>query len=373
MPTGARNDTPNLNRVERLAAPETEPEESPWRQEMDERTFLALMHRVASLGHGAPHGFGQARSLWDDAGDARSVRTSLDTLRALAQAQLAAALVAHRRALIRWVLLRCEAGRDTAAWREVDTLAFAGTGRHGLAHDSLGAWLVHAPLVPDDTARLADWLDHTHACQVLARPGWQGLLRPCWHDGLVQWCLQSREDLLVQPDEHPQGLAELDTSVVCAAAVVHGGASSTDLQWRSNLDAQASRRVMACVMKMEFLGAMAMGQGVQDRGAARTDALQGSPDPCGDVAARHAWSALLDSLNRPLTDLTLPGLAEARKAFSDALVHASQRLIDGLGGVGQVHDAVLEPLLREQHLLRRMAGGVSALPGLIRGLSRHVA
>lgn len=374
-----------LDEVERLATQEIQPRAAPWERVMDAPTFHRLMGSVAGLGLFPDVPQGDAPGLWSDLGDATSVKLSLGILRELAQGNAAVALAAHRRALAQWVLTTCGAAAEITSVIPIDKLAFASTGHHGLARESLGTWLAQRPLSPDDVCMLDDWLDRTHASQIWAAPGWQGLLWPCWRDGVVQWCVQSRQTLLVQLDAHPHGLSELDIGAVCSAAAIRGDTMGTDIVWRSTLDADTSRSLMAQVLKMEFMAAMAMGLGVLDRGAVLAREFAGIRRQGGHLIERHPavqemlcdiattqhqLQTLLAAFERPLNDTALTDIAATRKAISDALVHASHQVMQVHGGVGYMRDAGPEKLVREQHMLRWMAGGVVALPLLLSGLQR---
>lgn len=385
MPLDASDVTLILDEVERLATQEIQPGAAPWERVMDAATFHQLMQGVAGLGLFPDVPLDDAPGLWSDLGDAQSVKLSLGILRELAQGNAAVALAAHRRALARWVLTTCGAPDGITTETPTDKLAFAGTGHHGLARESLGNWLAQQPLTQDDARMLDDWLDRTaHASQVWAVPGWQGLLWPCWCDGLVQWCVQSREFLMVKLDAHPHGLSELDI----ASVRVDGDLLGLSCHWRSNLNADASRQLMANVLKMEFMAAMAIGLGVLDRGAALAREFAGirrqgghfiERHPavqemlCDIDTTRHQLQGLLAAFDRPLNDMALTDVAATRKATSDALVHASHQVIQVHGGVGYMRDAGPEKLVREQHMLRLMAGGIVALPLLLSGLQRSNA
>ncbi len=388
MPLDASDVTLILDEVERLSTHDIQPRAMPWERMMDAPTFHQLMGCVEELGlfPDVPHE--DTAGLWSDLGDPYTVRLSLGILRALARGNAAVALAAHRRALAQWVLTTCGSAPEVTALIPIDKLAFAATGHYGLARESLGAWLAQRPMSPDDARMLDDWLDRTHASQIWASPAWQGLLWPCWHDGLVQWCVQSRTSLVVQRDAHPHGLGELDIGAVCSAAAIQGDAMHPDVLWRSNLDADASRQMMSAVLKMEFMAAMAMGLGVQDRGAALAREFAGIRRQGGNVIERHPavqemlcdiattqhqLQGLLAALDRPLDDIALSDIAATRKVTSDALIHASHQVIQVHGGVGYMRDAGPEKLVREQHMLRLMAGGVAALPLLLSGLQRSQA
>lgn len=377
-----------LDEVERLAKQEIQPRTTPWERVMDAATFHQLMGSMEGLGLFPDVPIEDAPGLWSDLGDARSVQLSLGILRQLAQGNAAVALAAHRRALAQWVLTTCGAADDVTTVIPIDKLAFASTGHHGLARESLGTWLAQKPLSPDDVCMLDDWLARTHASQIWASPDWQGLLWPCWRDGLVQWCVQSRQSLLVQLDAHPHGLGELDIGAVCSAAKVNEDVLDAGILWRSNLDAHASRQLMAKVLKMEFMAAMAMGLGVLDRGAVLArefaairrqggELIERHPAVqemlCDIAVTQHQLQGLLAAFDRPLNDIALSDVVATRKATSDALVHASHQVIQIHGGVGYMRDAGPEKLVREQHMLRLMAGGVLALPLLLSGLQRSNA
>lgn len=388
MPLDASDVTLMLDEVGRLSTQAIQPQATPWERVMDAPTFHQLMAGVEGLGLFPEVALDDSPGLWSDLGDAMSVQLSLGILRALAKGNAAVALAAHRRALVQWVLTVCGAADEVTSMMPVDKVAFASTGHHGLARESLGRWLAQATLSPDDVSMLGDWLDRSHASQVWASPGWQGLLWPCWRDGLVQWCVQPRHALLVQRGAHPLGLNELEIGAVCSRAAVHDGEADSALVWRSSLDADASRQLMANVLKMEFLAAMAMGLGVQDRGAALAREFAGirrqggtliERHPavqqmlCDIAASQHQLQNLLGAFGRPLHELSLTDIALTRKASSDALVHACHQVIQVHGGLGYMRDAGPEKLVRDQHMLRWMAGGVVALPLLLSGLQRSQA
>lgn len=389
MPLDASDVTLILDEVQRLVAEEIQPRTAQWERAMEATTFHQLMGCVANLGLFPDVPLDDTPGLWSDLGDAQAIKLSLGVLRELAGGNAAVALAAHRRALAQWVLATCDAPDELSARIPVDKLAVVAVGHYGLARESLGRWLAQMPLTDDDANLLGDWLDRSaHATQVWATPEWQGLLWPCWCDGLVQWRVQARQTVQVMRDFNPHGLGELDTASVCSPEAANGHAVSPDTLWCSKLDANAARQLMANVLKMEFMAAMAIGLGVLDRGAALAREFAAIRRQGGSFIERHPAvqemlcdisttqqlvQRLLASFDLPLNDIALADAAAARWSTSRALVHASHQVIQIHGGVGYMRDAGPEKLVREQNMLRLMAGGAQALPLFLGGLQRSLS
>ena len=367
-----------LGELAQFVRREVQPRIGPWERTMDAATLQQLLGSVAELGllpaadaHALP---GDAAGLWTPLDDGQATSLSLGLLRELACGNAALALACHRRALLSWLLAELGFVSDGAA----PAIALHTLGHHGLARGSLGNWLGgESRLSGGDEAMLADWLDREdHSCQLWAESSWQRVLWPVWSEGAIQWALVAAADLRVQASAAPHGLNELSLSTVQLR-----GRQPPLLQ--SALELQASRRLYGRVLKMELLGAMAMGLGVLQRGRELARDFAAIRRQGGRVIDQHPAvqqmlseidgscrlvEQLLQGFARPLDEIGLADLVAARMASSDALLQASHQVIQAYGGIGYMRDAGPEKLVRDQQVLRQLAGGAQALPLFLHAL-----
>jgi hypothetical protein len=371
-----------LDELAQFVRREVEPRVSPWERTMDAAALQHLLGSVGELGvlpRQADDGNAcESPALWSDPQDAQGMALSLGLLRELARGNAALALACHRRALRHWLLDELGFRQGGALPVDESRLALLTHGHYGLARGSLGQWLSgRSVLSRDDDALLADWLDReSNGSMLCAEPGWQGVLWPVWSQQTLQWALEPAANLQLQASAAPHGLNEL---TLCT--VRHPGRQPPALL--SALDPLQSRTLYARLLKMEFLGAMAMGLGVLLRGRELAQDYAAIRRQGGAVIERHAAvqqmlsdidgscrlvERLLHSFAQPLDEIELGDVVAARGSSSDALLRASHQVIQTYGGIGYMRDAGPEKLARDQQMLRQYAGGVQALPLFLHSL-----
>lgn len=341
---------------------------------MDACTMHRLLGELGDIGVLPAVSDSDSPGLWTDVEDARSVQLSLGLLRHIGQRSAAIAFAAHRRSLARWLIGQVP---GLTALDDLSDVALAMFGHHGLARGGLGRWLSdEMPLTADDKVMLEDWLDFKgNQAAVWATPHWQHLIMPTWREGQVQWAFYQHHHLDVTSHLSPHGLEELEISSVRTL-----GQQSAAV---SKLSARDSRRLYASLLKMEYLGLMAIGLGVLSRGHGLARDFASIRRQGGALINQHAavqimlsditsTEQLLDNLmsgfGRALSSIRLDEVASARYSTSELLVSATHQVIQIHGGIGYMRDAGPEKFVRDQNMLRLAAGGAWALPLFISGL-----
>lgn len=368
-----------LDEVGRFASERILPQSARYEHPMDASTVHRLLGELGDIGVLPAASDNESPGLWTDVEDARSIQLSLGLLRHLGQRSAAIAFAAHRQSLSRWLLSQVKGLTELDELSDVALVMF---GHHGLARGSLGRWLSdEMPITTDDKALLEDWLDFkNNQAAVWSTPHWQHLIMPTWIGGQVQWACYQHHQLALTPHVAPHGLEELEIS--SARSLGQQPASV------SQLPANDSRRVYASLLKMEYLGLMAIGLGVLSRGRCLARDFAAIRRQGGALINQHAavqimlsditsteqlLENLMSGFGRALSSIRLEEVASARYSTSELLVKASHQVIQVHGGIGYMRDAGPEKFVRDQNMLRLTAGGAWALPLLISGLKEGQA
>ena len=86
-----------------------------------------------------------------------------------------------------------------------------------------------------------------------------------------------------------------------------------------------------------------------------------------DIAFRQAEMSI-SILSRPIDDISLSEVLEIRAAMHPLLSHAANQCIQAQGGIGYMRDVGTEKILRDQNMLRMIAGGIREIPLVLAGL-----
>lgn len=368
-----------LDEVERFALERIAPASTQYEKGLDHGLLLRLGVELADLGLLPTNAQDDGSGLWAEPDDDGNVRLSLGCLQTLARASAGLALMCHRQALSGWLLRQCGC---SVAQVSVSDVALVPVGHYGLARDSLGRWLGQSSEFCETDARLlADWLAwDRHDATLWSSPGWTHLLWPVWDGESIQWSLMPRHQLGITPRRAAHGLNELQTALV-RRQTSEGRCITAQAENRA-------RRQYQTLLKMEFLGLMAIGRGVLAQGSRLAHDFAAVRRQGGDIIRRHPAvqillseissaeamvEGVLASYGRGLDRVPLAAIASARLRTSDALVQASHQVVQVHGGVGYMRDVGPEKLVRDQNMLRLTAGGVQALPLLLAGLKEACA
>lgn len=308
--------------------------------------------------------------IWENSAQAQAVGFSSGALRVLALACPGLAFAWHRFALAR--LVAAETGLRLAA-SELQGSVLLPTGHYGLSRTSLGAWLKGAAWCAEDRALLADWLDRgAHPVTLSAPRDWSGIVWPLWRGDRIAWAHVARSQLAVRELEQ-HGLDEL------------GGFSLSQPVPSAScaeMDEHKSRLLYQRVLKLDMLGLLAIGAGALDRGQAlaldyAAIRRQGGKAIIGHAAvqimladmemAQQLTGMALATFTKPVDELDLGMLAATRASTSAALCHAANQVMQVHGGIGYMRDAGAEKLVRDQNMLKLMAGGVRDIHGFLAG------
>ena len=300
-------------------------------------------------------------SIWEHVEDEHAMAFNLGALRHIAGASTGLALAWHRQALARAVAVEMGWTLDSGQLRRAHLIP---TGHYGLARISLASWLATGRASPEDHSLLADWLGRNdHATQMYAPSNWRSLIWPVWQRDRISWQHIERSALTVDMGKPQHGLDELRGFTIASRA----GATQT-----ADLDADASRSLYIRLLKMEFLGLLAIGAGALDRGQklARDYATirkQGGKLIICHPAVQQMLSDIdialgqadmtLRALARPLAELDLGEIAACRATLSPLLCQAANQVMQVHGGIGYMRDAGPEKLLRDLNMLRLLSGG----------------
>jgi len=311
-------------------------------------------------------------SLWEDVAGSGAMAFNMGLLRLVGRANAGLAFAWHRYALARHVMsaLDIQAGGDATV---LDT-ALLSTGHYGLAQASLGKYLA-GECAAEDKPKLQDWLDRQRKPGVLtAVPVWQSVLWPVWQDGRIGWQLAPRSRMQVETLSSQHGFDDL---------------SSFRVQLESTADVPVhivpsdDGMFYARVLMLDMLGLLAIGAGALARAQDMTVDFTSVRRQGGKVIGGHAAvqqmlgelemavqqaDAGIQRLSRPLDRLSMREVASARATTHSLLCQAANQAVQAHGGLGYMRDLGAEKIVRDQNMLKLLAGGTRELPLLLAGL-----
>lgn len=339
-------------------------------------TLTALSAEAAELGLLPAPGADPGYTLWEHCDHANAMQFNLGLLQLVARANAGIAFAWHRAALARAAAAPTGAplaDAHLAGGKVLDT-AIVTTGHLGLARAELARFL--RPQGPRaDRALLADWLDRgRHATTVITTASWQQLVWPVWHEDTIRWQSATRQQLQVEACRAQHGLDELAAFRVRLAPDAH----ATLLP-----EGGDARHTYERLLKLDMLGLMAIGAGALrhawDLAAGYAAIRKQGGKVIGDHPAvqimlgemEMAWhqaSGALARFARPLDEIALKEVAAQRVSTHGALCHGANQGVQVHGGVGYMRDVGAEKIVRDQNMLRLLAGGTREIPLLLAGL-----
>lgn len=330
---------------------------------------LALLTQEAGVLGILPISEEEGFSIWEHTDVAQAMAFNMGALRHIAFASAGVAFAWHRMALARFACVQL--GVETV---DPQAMILVLTGHYGLARNSLARWLHSDPLFVEDHDLLKDWLDRAaHATTIYAPQNWKCLVWPIWTGEHITWRCVERTALGVTAAKAQHGFDELT-----GFAVLQGADAGQTIQ----LAPDASREIYARLFKLDMLGFLAIGSGVLDRGQALARDYAGIRRQGGRTIvehpavqhmlseieiARHNVDMALAAFSHPVDKLDVGAVASARASLSPALCHAASQVVQVHGGIGYMRDAGAEKLLRDQNMLKLMAGGTRELHAFLAG------
>lgn len=354
--------------TQRIAAAVERPETP-----LSHNTLTALSAEAAGLGLIPAPGAAPGYALWEHCDHANAMQFNLGLLQLVARANAGVAFAWHRSALAR------SAATLTGALpgQSVLDTALVTTGHLGLARAELARFL--RPQGPRaDGALLSDWLDRRrHDTTVITTASWQHLVWPVWHGDTIRWQCAARAQLQVEPRRAQHGLDEL------AAFSVRLAPDADAALLPEAGDARDARQAYERMLKLDMLGLMAIGAGALRHAWELAAGYAAIRKQGGKVIGDHpavrimlgeiemAWqqaSGALARLSRPVDDIPLNEVAAQRAVTHGALCHGANQGVQVHGGVGYMRDVGAEKIVRDQNMLKLLAGGTRDIPLLLSGL-----
>ncbi len=294
--------------------------------------------------------------LWQDTATPAVLSFNIELLRQAARISGGVAFYWHRLALAGRLL------QHTGLVYEgpLAALTLQPQGHYGLARKALPAWLSGASLVDGLDQTILDWVDfEQHWLSIHASPEWQGVLVPQWEDGLMQWALHSREDMVIDSKPAAAGFDEL------ATFHLHAPPSMT----RSQLQDADARRIHRELLTLDAIGLMAIALGSLERAQTLAHTYSRERRQGGARIIEHPAVRLMladisgatssaESILRQLaaSALDLAATLRLRATVHPLLCRGANQAIQVHGGIGYMRDCGVEKVWREQLTLRRVNG-----------------
>lgn len=360
-----------LNEVERFARERIATIAARPQSPIDAHQLALLTQDACELGILPLATVGDGFSIWEHNDDAQAMAFNTGALRHIAQASPGLAFAWHRLALTRCLCVQLGVALEA---NELQGMLLVPTGHYGLGRNSLAKWLKAAALSAQDKHLLADWLDRAaNTTTVYAPKDWRSLVWPVWTGEDIAWRQVERTALNVQSTQAQHGFDELTGFSISQPS----GAGKT-----MALEPDAARAIYARLFKLDLLGLLAIGAGALDHGQALARGYAGIRKQGGKVIAehpavqhmlsdieitRHRVDMALAALALPVDGLDVGAVAAARATISPALCHAANQVMQVHGGVGYMRDVGPEKLLRDQNMLKLMAGGTREIHAFLAG------
>lgn len=314
-------------------------------------------------------------ALWDDMSSAGSMTFNIGFLQTLAQTNASLAFAWHRHSLAIQLLRSAKKPVSTTPSLSVSLLS---TGRFGLGRHAFAYYLsADDKETPNSDMQLllADWLDRTQPAVLVAPEQWESVVWPVWQDDGIKWQWITREQLQVTAERRQHGFDELEGYSISTAQP-----NATYLELPGSDKDQASQ-----VLKQDFIGMLAIAAGSLKRAALATEEFTALRQQGGSAINQHPAvqqmlcdidGALfqveqsLQGLCKPLKNVSLKEVFHHRLTLQPLLCHAANQAMQAHGGVGYMQDVGIEKVLREQNMLRVLAGGLLEMPLAINALRR---
>ncbi len=352
---------------ERIASQATRPEHP-----LDPQTLQQLSIEALDLGL-LPQIEGEGFALWEHTESQGAMAFNIGFLQTVAQANAALAFAWHRQAMA--VNLLKASGSNTKLNNPLE-VTFLSAGRFGLGRSSLGRYLTTSEEVSvddEDAVLLLDWLGSEQPSVLIAPDQWQHLVWPIWENNCMRWQLVTREELNVTLERRQHGFDELSAFKVSADQNMHAYLGLP----------QSPKELVQQILKQDFIGLMAIGAGALKRAEQQASAYtamrkQGGvsihnhpavqqmlADIDGAMLQANNW---LQLFSRPLAATSLSEVLHARMQLQPQLCQAANQAMQAHGGVGYMQDVGIEKVVRDQNMLRMLAGGLLEIPLLLSGL-----
>lgn len=316
-------------------------------------------------------------ALWEHTESQGAMTFNIGFLQTLSEANTALAFAWHRQALAMTLL---KASNSKINITNPLDISFLSTGHYGLGRMSFGRYLAteqEEQIASEDVAVLQDWLDPEQPSVLIAPAEWQSLVWPVWKNNSVRWQLVQREKLNVSVQRRQHGFDELAAFKVCGNKNNH----------RYLELSQPPKALAQQLLKQDIIGLLAIGAGSLKRVAQQTIEYTAIRKQGGHTIQSHPavqqmlveiQGALLQVENalqlcsRPLATIRLTDLLHYRMQLQPQLCHAASQAMQAHGGVGYMLDVGIEKGLREQNMLRMLAGGLLGIPLLLSALQESV-
>lgn len=363
-----------LNEVDSFAservASETKCPEFP----IDEKTLHTLSEEAAQLGLIPLPDSDEEFGLWQGMGDLASMTFNIKLLKSVAEANAGVAFAWHRHALASKLL------KDSNQKLEINNIydvAIVTTGHYGLAQSYLGNYL-NSQATPECASFLQDWLDREHHDTVITTSSsWRFLICPVWIKEDICWSVIPREKLQVQACAPQHGFDELSTFKFKSLDTI-----DSYLEFDSN-EEDGCKHNFEHLLKSDLIGILAIATGalkrsrrlafeytsIRKQGGKVINKHHAVQQMLGeiDIAVRQAEMSL-SILTRSIDDISLSEVLEIRAAMHPLLSHAANQCVQAQGGIGYMRDVGTEKIVRDQNMLRMIAGGIREIPLVLAGL-----
>lgn len=340
-------------------------------QPIDAVTLTHLSQEALNLGF-LPQPSEQGFALWDKVNSLGAMTFNIGFLQTLAQDNASLAFAWHRYALAAQLL------RNAKAQVSIDqplSMSLLSTGRFGLGRNALSHYLTTSESeAPSQNIQvlLADWLDRSQPAVLIAPEQWQSVVWPVWENKAVRWQWITREQLRVQTERRQHGFDELNAYQISSKEIIE---QSLDLPL-------ASKQQTINILKQDFIGLLAIATGSLKRAALQTQEFTVLRQQGGMAIQKHPAvqqmlsdiqgavlqaETVLQSLCRPLNKINLKEVLQWRLLLQPQFCHAASQAMQAHGGVGYMRDVGIEKVLREQNMLRMLAGGLLEIPLFLDG------
>jgi len=334
-------------------------------------TLIDLSTEAAELGL-IPSEAEPEFGIWAHCDQAAAMAFNVGFLQHIGYANTGIAFAWHRASLARKIA--CELGMNVSNQDVLDT-SLVTTGHYGLAQAQLGKFL-SANSEEADTSIITDWLDREHHQTTMVAPAsWETLLWPVWRNDAISWEMVSRKEALTTLCRAQHGFDELNSFLVC-----HHQKNKPIF----HVTPKDSRAFYERALKLDMIGLLSIGAGAINRAwdyayeyanirkqggkmIAHHAAVQ---HMLGDIRmTRHHAENALHQLTCPVNDLSLSKVAALRAAMHPMFCHAANQAMQVHGGIGYMRDAGLEKIVRDQNMLKLLAGGLREIPLLLAELN----
>ena len=341
---------------------------------IDEKTLYSLSEEAAQLGLIPLPNSEEEFGLWQGVGDLASMTFNIGLLKSVAEESAGIAFAWHRHALANMLL---KDSSQTFEMNDIYDVAIVTTGHYGLAQSYLGEYL-KSQATSEGISFLQDWLDRKNNETVITAPSsWRFLICPVWIKEDIYWSIIPREKLQVQACAPQHGFDELSTFKVKSLDTI-----DSSIEFVNNKE-DFCKYNFEHLLKLDLIGLLAIATGalkrsrrlaleytsIRKQGGKVINKHHAVQQMLGeiDIAFRQAEMSI-SILSRPIDDISLSEVLEIRAAMHPLLSHAANQCIQAQGGIGYMRDVGTEKILRDQNMLRMIAGGIREIPLVLAGL-----